>query len=123
MTYSIAHITVLERPGIHFRLDFLTHGLGPGEHGLKKNGSCWHSLFRNPVIARGFPILARNHEEKVLEIPLNMMAKLGEASRAMNFDGILAIRGFSTLFVPTERTGNSVLWHFLYEESQNRISY
>lgn len=123
MAYSTAHISVLESSGPLFRLDFSTHDLGPDEHGLKQNGSCWHSLFKNPVVVRGYPILARNQEEKGLEIPLNMMANLGEASRATSFDGSLVIKGFSTMFVLTERNENSVLWHLLYEDNNSRISY
>ena len=123
MAYSTAQITLPESSNLLFRLDFLIDDLPHGEPGPEQNGSCWHSLFRNPVIAKGYPVLARNHREKGLEIPLNMMAQLGEASRATKFDGSLVIKGFSTMFVPTERTGNSVLWHFLYEENQARISY
>lgn len=124
MAYSTAQITLLESSNLLFRLDFLIDDLPHhGEHEPEQNGSCWHSLFRNPVIAKGYPVLARNHQEKGLEIPLNMMAQLGEASRATEFDGSLVIKGFSTMFVPTERTGNSMLWHFLYEENQSRISY
>lgn len=86
-------------------------------------GSCWRHLFKNPVIARGFPVLARSNNENGLEIPLNMMARLGGAERATVFDGQLLIKGFSTMFVPTKRIQNSILWHFLFNRDNSRISY
>jgi len=98
--------------GADFNLTFSLEGLESDEGEFPENGTCWYSLFRNSVLVKGFPILARKHKEKGLEIPLNMMAGLGEASRATNFDGSLVIKGFSTMFVPTGRTQN-----------QSRISY
>jgi hypothetical protein len=123
MAYSTAQITSPLDWNNFFRLGFSKQDLEFDERGLKQNGSCWHSLFRNPVLVKGFPILARKHNEKGLEIPLNMMAGLGEATRATNFDSSLVIKGFSTMFVTTGRTDNSLLWHFLYEKNQSRISY
>jgi hypothetical protein len=117
----------LARKSIHsaarIEIGFFLEGLESDQHEFPKNGSCWHSLFENSVIVQGFPILARKHEGKGLEIPLNMMAGLGEASHVTTFDGSLVIKGFSTMFVPTGRTQNSVFWHFLYEENLSRISY
>lgn len=86
-------------------------------------GTCWHSMFRNPVIAKGYPIPVRDFEEKGLEISLNMMAGLSEASRATKFDGGILIKGFSTGFVPTRTTQNSIVWHFLDNKDRNRLSY
>jgi hypothetical protein len=126
MVYSKARIAVLSHAAYsapRFKLHFRKDDLISDERRLPDNGSCWHSLFRNPVLVKGFPILAREHKEKGLEIPLNMMAGLGEATRATNFDGSLVIKGFSTMFVLTGRTENSALWHFLHEKNQNRISY
>lgn len=87
----------------------------------KQNGACWHGLFRNPVVVPGFLILARRYGERGLEIPLNMMAHLGEADRATMFGDQLLIKGFSVMFVPTLRTPDSVLWHFLFDRENVRI--
>jgi len=86
-----------------------------------RDGECWHDLFRNPVIVSGFPILARDHSERGLEIPLGIMARLGGADRATIFDDQVLIKGFSTMFVPTKRTHDSILWHFI--RHPERISY
>lgn len=107
----------------HFYLEFLTEGLKADEIDQINNGDCWLPLFKNPVIVKGYPILARDHGERGLEIPLNMMASLGDASRTTVFDRNLVIKGFSTLFVPTRRIKNSVLWHFLFNQDGSRISY
>lgn len=89
----------------------------------QKNGSCWHSLFRNPVIVAGYPTLARENGEKGLEIPLNMMAGLSHASRVTNFGDGLVIKGHSTMFCPTKRIKNSVIWHYLFNPDATRMSY
>jgi hypothetical protein len=123
MAFSTVEITTIKSPGLHFKLTFSIEDLALEDQGLIQNGTCWHSLFKNSVIVKGYPILARLHGERGLEIPLNMMAGLADAPFATNFDGRLVIKGFSTMFVPTQCTPNSVLWHFLYENDGGRISY
>ncbi|KAH8743272.1 hypothetical protein BGZ57DRAFT_779308, partial [Hyaloscypha finlandica] len=87
-----------------------------------QKGTCWHALFNNPVIAKGYPIPKRG-SEKGLEIPLSYMAQLGQAYRATVFGGHLVIKGCITMFAPTLRLGNSVLWHFLFNRDERRMSY
>jgi hypothetical protein len=122
-TYSTSHTKSRGIPALHFKLNFLIEDLDHGCHEAKRNGSCWHSLFKNAVVVRGYPILARMREEKGLEIPLNMMAALGQTPRITEFGGDLVMKGFSTMFVPTKRIGDSVLWHFLFNEDGSRMSY
>ena len=85
--------------------------------------SCWFSLFTNPVIAQGFPTARRNNNEVGLELPLNMMAALGGARHAVDFEGGLVLKGDSTLFVPIRRHEDSVQWHLIYTRDEERISY
>ena len=106
-----------------FDITYQVTGAEPTEISQLINGMCWQDLFHSPVIVQGFPILARTQEEQGLEIPLNMMSGLGQASRATNFDGGIVIKGFSTMFCPTKRVKNSILWHYLYEKDGSRISY
>jgi len=89
----------------------------------QRNGSCWRSLFRNPIIVEGYPILARENGEKGLEIPLNLMAGLSQASRVTSFNGGLVIKGYSTMFCPTQRIKDSVLWHYLFNYDTSRMPY
>jgi len=120
---SESRISVLTGPETTFKLTFQVKEIEAGRGESKPNGTCWQTLFRNPVIVKGYPILARNHHERGLELPLNMMAGLGEASRVTNWAGGLVVKGFSTLFCPTRLVNNSVQWHYLFEKDGDRISY
>lgn len=87
------------------------------------NGQCWHGLFRNPVVARGYPIPRRSEYNTGLDIPLNILARLAQAHRATMFDGKMVIKGFSTMLVPTKRTEDMLIWHLLFNNDQRHISY
>ncbi len=104
-----------------FKFSFEVTELEP--EAQQRNGSCWRSLFRNPVIVEGYPILARENGEKGLEIPLNVMAGLSQASWVTNFNGGLVIKGYSTMFCPTQRIKDSVLWHYLFNHDASRMPY
>ncbi|KAK5676454.1 hypothetical protein LTS10_010754 [Elasticomyces elasticus] len=85
--------------------------------------TCWHRMFRNPAIAQGYPIPTRAHGQQGLEIPLDMMASLGETPNVALYDDITMLKGFSSLFTPTKRVEDSVIWHFLVNRDGSRISY
>lgn len=84
--------------------------------------SCWHGIFLDPVIAYGFPINIRNHGIG-LEIPIRMMSALVGASQAVEFDGGLLLKGFSSMLVPLKRVGSSVQWHYIRNEDDSRLPY
>ncbi|KAJ2974973.1 hypothetical protein NUW58_g8490 [Xylaria curta] len=87
------------------------------------NGECWHDIFRNPVVVKGYPIRLRNEWNTGLEIPLNIMAGLARAQRVDRFNEKVYIKGFSTMLVPTKRNGDTVCWHLIYNKDGCRISY
>lgn len=87
------------------------------------NGYCWHNMFRNPVVVKGYPIKRRNTDASGLEIPLNIMAGLAQTQRIDTYNNKIFIKGFSTMLVPTMRSGDIILWHLLYNKEGNRISY
>ncbi|KAJ5525503.1 hypothetical protein N7494_012153 [Penicillium frequentans] len=87
------------------------------------NGQCWHGLFKNPVVAEGFPISWRSSLKMGLEIPLAMMATLAGTSRAHTFSEKIFLKGFSTMLVPTDSEGDLVLWHLISSNGGSRISY
>jgi len=85
-------------------------------------GRCWNEVVGSAVIAHGFPIPERSHDEEGLEIPLEIMAGLGGVSVATQYDGGYLLKGRSVMFVPVERRGNSVLWHSI-QNDHGRIQY
>jgi len=123
IAYSTPRMSTKAGPRPVFTFDASTDGIQSECGTERQNGTCWHFLFRNPVIVKGCPILRRGNEERGLEIPLGMMASLGRASRATVFGQGLVIKGFSTMFVPVTRVENSVVWHFLFHEDESRIPY
>lgn len=64
-------------------------------------GSCWHLMFRNPIIAGGYPVSARNTEERGFEAPLELILSLARTSWATVHNGALVLEGFATVLTPT----------------------
>jgi hypothetical protein len=88
------------------------------------NGTCWHGMFNNPVVARGFPTPRRPSGGPGLEIPLKMMSRLAQARYVTDFRSKIFIKGYSTMLVPTAKHADLLTWHFMYKPNpQERISY
>jgi hypothetical protein len=87
------------------------------------NGKCWHNLFQNPMVVKGYPIPARAETGTGAEIPFNMMAGLARTQRVDCFKAMTFIKGFSTLLVPIKRTEDMIFWHLFYNKDGHRISY
>ncbi|KAK8159113.1 hypothetical protein BKA80DRAFT_206470, partial [Phyllosticta citrichinensis] len=103
-----------------YHISFYTKHEGQHERKLQE-GTCWHGLFRNPVVVQGFP---HTQEGKVgLDIPLNIMAALIRTCRVTEFDGRLFIKGFSAILFPTRIVDNCITWHLVYNEDGSYISY
>ncbi|KAK5745366.1 hypothetical protein LTR17_001527 [Elasticomyces elasticus] len=85
--------------------------------------TCWHRMFQNPAIAAGYPIPIRTHGQQGLEVPLDMMARLGETPRVVLYDDVTILKGFSSLFAPTRCVGDSIVWHYLVNRNGSRISH
>jgi hypothetical protein len=108
---------------LFFRIQFRAEIPEDQQHSSPTNGKCWHDLFLNPVIAMGFPIPSRDEVHTGLEIPLYTMATLAQAKRVTMFDGKLYTKGFSTVLFPTKRHGDTILWHLLYNNKGERLTY
>ncbi|KAM5519714.1 PFS domain-containing protein [Fusarium oxysporum f. sp. phaseoli] len=87
------------------------------------NGQCWHGIFKNPIIVKGFPILPKLQKNTGLEIPINLMAGLARAKHVDRFNDKVYVKGFSTMLVPTKQFKDVVYWHLIYQEDGCRISY
>jgi hypothetical protein len=106
---------------VQLRFDFDTftdNGLS-----IDADGTCWHAMFRNPVIVKGFPILARHEDDHGLELPLDMMSALAETQFATRYDTTLLLKGPCTMLIPTRRNKSSVTWHFISNQNGERIPY
>lgn len=90
-----------------------------------RNGECWHKMFRNPVVVWGYPIPRRHDLETGtgLEIPLDMLVALTDASGVSEFDDKTFIKGYSAMLIPTKQADDLILWHLLFNEDGSRISY
>ncbi|KXJ86888.1 hypothetical protein Micbo1qcDRAFT_125469, partial [Microdochium bolleyi] len=86
-------------------------------------GSCWHRLFRHPLIARGFPIAARPPTAKGLELTLGAMAILTQARYLNIFGDKMLMKGFSQLVYPSSIKANTIGWHLLSDKDDNHLSY
>nr|AFT91405.1 hypothetical protein [Aspergillus rugulosus] len=86
-------------------------------------GRCWHGLFRNPVVAEGYPTPRRPEPDPGLEIPLEILAGLSQVRRANTFDGKTVLKGFSVILIPTKFSKDIVMWHMLHGDSDKRLSY
>jgi hypothetical protein len=85
--------------------------------------NCWHGMFRNPVIACGYPIPSREAQEQGLELSVDLMLTLAQAFHAVVYCGVLMLKGFSTLLAPTRKEADSVSWHFMFNQAGARQTY
>jgi hypothetical protein len=97
--------------------------MGPDVKTEAGGGCCWHGMFGDPVIVKGFPIRIRSRENTGLEIPLDMAASLIDAKRLHSFGGQLHLKGFSAMLVPTEIAEGLAFWHLSYNPTGARVSY
>jgi hypothetical protein len=95
----------------------------PNPKANAQDGQCWHALFRNPVVVRGYPIARRARYNTGLEIPLGMLSALTQSPRINEFLGGYYLKGYSTAVVPTETLDDAVLWHLYCTDDGTRLPY
>jgi hypothetical protein len=93
------------------------------ESNTNDNGQCWYSMFRNPVLVKGYPILANREHHSGIQMSLDMIAQLLGTEQAFMFDSKVFIKGFSSMAIATKRTEDTILWHHLFNNKGHRISY
>lgn len=84
------------------------------------NNFCWHSLFSNSVIARGFPTPDRG-EEIGIEVPFQVMIALACVLYPMEYHGGTILRGIKLTLVPTAHCSGSVQWHCVSSEQDSYL--
>lgn len=81
---------------------------------------CWYTLIPRSVIAKGFPIPARNGENG-MELPLEVMITISRIFTLAIVDGKYYFLGVFTALIPTKTFGHkSLQWHFI-QNSHKRI--
>ncbi len=89
----------------------------------RPNGQCWHDIFRNPVVVKGYPILRRANSNTGLEANLNVLAGLTRTQRVDRFKERFFLKGFSSMLIPTMQNGDTLCWHLVSNKDGSRISY
>lgn len=90
---------------------------------IQQKSNCWRSMFRNPVLALGYPVPLRDNDETGLEMSSQMLATMARAPWATIFDGSPVLKGFSTMALAAKRVGSSIFWHFQVAENGDRVAY
>ncbi|CAH0027544.1 unnamed protein product, partial [Clonostachys rhizophaga] len=109
------------RPNVTFDINILSEEVS---RPIKpENGQCWHNMFLNPVVVKGYPIRRKLEKNSGVEMTLDIMAGLARTNMVDEFKGITFIKGFSTLLVPTQKVKETILWHLVYKEDGSRISF
>jgi hypothetical protein len=62
-----------------------------GDEGVSP-ATCWHGMFRNPVIAHGYPIPSRSPQEQGLELSIDLMLTMAQAFYGVIYCGVLMLR-------------------------------
>ncbi|KUI55959.1 hypothetical protein VP1G_10781 [Cytospora mali] len=101
--------------------------LDPGEVPLvphsSQPGSCWYNILGNVVSVKGYPTKRRPEHHTGIELPLPMMVPLANARRLSRFKGMLCIKGYCSIVVPTRRQGGFIYWHLITNSDGEHISY
>ncbi|KAF2187664.1 hypothetical protein K469DRAFT_104019 [Zopfia rhizophila CBS 207.26] len=87
------------------------------------NGRCWHDLFRNPVAVKGYPTQYKPQKDIGIEMPIEIMAGLAGSNLISSFARNLFIKSYSTMLVLTKQIGDVLIWHLLFNENGEHISY
>jgi hypothetical protein len=109
------------RPNVTFDINILSEEVTKPVK--PEDGQCWHNMFLNPVVVKGFPIRRKSEKNSGVEMTLDIMAGLARTNMLDEFKGMTFIKGFSTLLVPTQKVKETILWHLLYNEDGTRISF
>jgi hypothetical protein len=79
-------------------------------------------MFASLILVGGFPILSKPEAEPGLEMSLDMLAGMVDASQVLGIQGKVFLKGFSTMLVGVRRLNGLLVWHFLFDEDGNKIS-
>jgi hypothetical protein len=80
--------------------------------------ACWHALFHNRVVARGFPVLTR-FQGVGFEISFQNMAAAGKVLSFVEYENGLIAHGLTSVLIPMKGLykDDAIQWHF--EDKRN----
>lgn len=58
-----------------------------------------------------------------LEAPFDIMCALAETDMATTHDNKFMLKGFSSMLVPVVKEASAIVWHFRFDNTQNRLCY
>lgn len=91
----------------------------------QQDGQCWHKLFNNPVVVADYPVLPRSFLEpsKGLEVPFDILVALADTPVLTSFSQSFLMKGYSTMLVPVLENCDMIVWHFIFNETGDRLSF
>ena len=122
LAYCEPQISKQTSHDIAVKVSYLETTLGPIED-ADSVATCWHAMFRNAVVADGYPVPMRYNDEVGLELSPAMMAFLAHTPWAVRYQGHFFLKGFNTIMAPTKQQDQSVQWHFLVNKNCERMSH
>jgi hypothetical protein len=110
--YSSPKIENFRGSGGTTQLDLTYHSDSPDN---SSDHNCWQTLCSGVSVASGFPIRARSDSTQGMELSADAMIIVGGTDYATKHNGHFMLKGFSTMFLPTIRRAQGLLWHFICE--------
>ena len=83
---------------------------------------CWHPLFANSVIARGFPFRERAGAEFGLEIDFTILTNIAAILYPLDCYNGLVMKGLSSVLIPKRGAGGSIHWHLVLGSPGEKLS-
>ncbi len=87
----------------------------------RTDSSCWHPLFANCVLVRGFTTPKRGKENGI-ELPFEVMLSLACIVYPMEYHDGIVLRGVSLTLVPIAHVPGSVQWHCVFSKQDSSLS-
>lgn len=102
-------ICKLRQPMLHHYSDAKTSS---------RDTSCWQQLFRDAVVASGYPVNNRERQHVGLEIPWSMMVALAEIRFAVQEGRVFLLTGSNVILVPVDEDASTCVWHLLADPNR-----
>ena len=104
VSYSVVSFVRSREQNLHYEIRPLP--LQKVKKVEERSGACWLPLFKNSIIACGFPIPDRD-PVKGIALPFPLMIDQAGILRSASYDGFSYLKGFSTSIYPTAVSNDS----------------